>query len=245
EATELPPPKALIVPHAGYIYSGLTAAFVYALLEPIRAQIRRVALLGPAHYVAFSGVALSPAEAFMTPMGRVPLDRALESSLLALPQVLESAQAHAPEHSLEVQLPFLQRVLDDFTLVPLVIGNASTHEVAAVIEACWGGPETLVLISSDLSHYLPYATAQAMDADTVRRILDLNWPLLEQTACGARGVNAMMVAATSHQLRPTLIDFRNSGDTGGDRDRVVGYASIAFTNGVSALRAAADNDEAG
>ena len=159
--------------------------------------------------------------------------------------MLVSASAHAPEHSLEVQLPFLQRGLDDFTLVPLVIGNASTHEVAAVIEACWGGPETLVLISSDLSHYLPYDTAQAVDTDTVRRILDLNWPLLEQTACGIRGVNAMLVAAKSHQLRPTLIDFRNSGDTAGDRDRVVGYASIAFTNGVTARRAAVDDDETG
>ncbi|MGB7963499.1 MAG: AmmeMemoRadiSam system protein B [Propionicimonas sp.] len=225
------PPKALIVPHAGYIYSGPTAARGYVLLEPARSLIRRVVLLGPAHYVGFSGLAVSPADAFATPLGAVPLDHVVTEALLRLPHVIDSDQAHAPEHSLEVQLPFLQRVLEEFTLVPVVVGAATPLQVAAVIEACWGGPETLLLISSDLSHYLPYEAAEAMDSDTVRRVLELNWPLPDRRACGARAVNGLLVAAQDHQLRPELVDRRNSGDTAGDRDRVVGYASIAFSEG--------------
>ncbi len=226
-----PPPKALIVPHAGYIYSGPTAARGYVLLEPVRSLIRRVVLLGPAHYVGFSGLAVSPADAFATPLGAVPLDHAATEALLRLPQVIESGQAHAPEHSLEVQLPFLQRVLEAFTLVPVVVGAATPQQVAAAIEACWGGPETLLLISSDLSHYLPYEAAEALDKDTVRRVLELEWPLPDRRACGARAVNGLLLAARTHQLRPELVDRRNSGDTAGDRDRVVGYASISFAGG--------------
>lgn len=225
------PPKALIVPHAGYVYSGPTAARGYVLLESARSLIRRVVLLGPAHYVGFSGLAVSPADAFATPLGPVPLDHAATEALLGLPHVIESVDAHAPEHSLEVQLPFLQRVLDSFTLVPVVVGAATPQQVGAAIEACWGGPETLLLISSDLSHYLSYEAAEALDKDTVRRILALEWPLPDRRACGARAVNGLLLAARTHQQRPELVDRRNSGDTAGDRDRVVGYASIAFFGG--------------
>ncbi|MFZ1384863.1 MAG: AmmeMemoRadiSam system protein B [Propionicimonas sp.] len=224
-----PRPKALIVPHAGYIYSGFTAACGYVHLEPWRSSIQRVVLLGPAHYVGFSGLALSGADAFDTPLGPVRLDRDTAEALSRLPQVIESDSAHAPEHSLEVQLPFLQRVLAEFRLVPLVVGDATPPQVAAVIDACWGGPETLLLISSDLSHYLPYEAAVSLDVDTVRRILDLEGPLPDRRACGARGINGLLVAAREHQLSPTLVDRRNSGDTAGDRDRVVGYAAISFS----------------
>jgi len=236
EGAEFPsvmPPKALIVPHAGYIYSGPTAAIGYATLEPIRSVITRVVLLGPAHYVGFRGLALSSADAFATPLGRVPIDHEAQTHLRHLPQVVTSDEAHAPEHSLEVQLPFLQRVLDDFTLVPIVVGDAPPTQVAAVLEACWGGPETLLLISSDLSHYLSHDTANALDAATIDTILTLDWPLPDRSACGARPINGLMVAAGTHNLRPTLLDHRTSGDTAGDRNRVVGYASIAFADASS------------
>jgi AmmeMemoRadiSam system protein B len=219
-------PKALIVPHAGYAYSGATAALGYVLLERLRTRIRRVVLLGPSHYIALRGLALPDAEAFDTPLGRVPVERA--DHLLDLPQVSRSDLPHLREHSLEVQLPFVQRVLDAVTLVPLVVGDATPEEVAEVVEACWGGPETVVLISSDLSHYRPYADARAVDADTVRRILALQGPLPDARACGARGVNGMLLVARQRGLRPSLVDCRNSGDTAGDRVRVVGYASISF-----------------
>ncbi len=221
-------PKALIVPHAGYAYSGPTAACGYVLLEPARTRIHRVVLLGPAHYVGFRGLALSSADAFATPLGEVPLDHVAQHALLELPQVLEADRAHAPEHSLEVQLPFLQRVLPAFTLIPIVVGEATPQQVAAVIEACWGGPETLLLISSDLSHYLPYDLAEAMDEDTIRQILNLEWPLPDRAACGGRAVNGLLLAAGEHGLRAALLDRRNSGDTAGDRQRVVGYVAVSF-----------------
>lgn len=223
------PPKALIVPHAGYVYSGPTAASGYVLLDPVATTIRRVVLLGPAHYVPFSGLALPEADAFATPLGEIRLDRDAEERLRHLPHVIRSDHVHAPEHSLEVQLPFLQRVLADFALVPLVVGDATPQDVAAAIEACWDGPETLLLISSDLSHYLPYAVADAKDADTVRQILALQSPLTDRSACGARGINGMLLAAREHGLHPALVDRCNSGDTAGDKARVVGYAAISFT----------------
>ena len=233
-STRLPvPPKALIVPHAGYVYSGPTAALGYTRLLPARTQITRVVLLGPAHYVAFPGLALPDAVAFATPLGEVRVDRGAAGLLTALPHVHTSARAHAPEHSLEVQLPFLQRVLDRFAIVPLVVGDATPQAVAGVLDALWGGPETLLLISSDLSHYLPYDSAEAMDADTVRRILALEWPLPDGGACGARGINGLLVAASARGLTPELVDRRNSGDTAGDRARVVGYASVAFGVGTT------------
>lgn len=221
-------PKAMIVPHAGYVYSGPTAARGYALLDA--ATVERVILLGPAHYVGFEGLALPEASAFATPLGEVRVVPA-GTRLAHLPQVIHSGHAHAPEHSLEVQLPFLQRALGDIGLVPLVVGDAAPEAVAEVIEACWGGPETLVLVSSDLSHYLPYAAANSTDADTIARILALDVPLPDHSACGARAVNGLLLAARAHGLLPRLVDHRNSGDTVGDKARVVGYASIAFTPG--------------
>lgn len=228
----LPPtpirPKALIVPHAGHIYSGPIAAHAYALLVPLHAAIRRVVMLGPAHRVAVRGLALPDAGAFATPLGRIRLDEDAMRRALALPQVCLSRAAHAMEHSLEVQLPFVQEVLDDFTLVPFVVGDASAEEVAEVIELLWAGPETLIVISSDLSHYLPYAEAQNMDQATVDRILRLA-PLDEfEQACGALPINGMIEVARRRGLRPSLLDLRNSGDTASDRSRVVGYAALAF-----------------
>ncbi len=222
-------PKALIVPHAGYVYSGPTAALGYALLDPFAAAIRRVVLLGPAHHVWITGLGLSDADAFATPLGEVPIDRTTADRLGALPPVVHSDAAHAPEHSLEVQLPFLQTVLGEFSLVPLVVGDAEPESVAAVLDEAWGGPETLLLISSDLSHYLPYDQARGTDADTIGRILALAWPLPDRSACGARGINGMLLAARDHGLAPTLVDARNSGDTAGDKARVVGYATVSFT----------------
>ncbi len=221
-------PKALIVPHAGYVYSGPTAARGYALLEPFAASIHRVVLLGPAHHVWFTGLALPDADAFATPLGEVPVDHLVADRLVTLPHVARSDAPHAPEHSLEVQLPFLQTVLGEFTLVPLVVGGAEPELVASVLEEAWDGPETLLLISSDLSHYLPYDHARSTDADTIARILALDWPLPDRSACGARGINGMLLAARDHSLTPTLVDARNSGDTAGDRARVVGYASVSF-----------------
>lgn len=222
-------PKALIAPHAGYVYSGPIAANAYAALSSIAARISRVVLLGPTHRVAVHGLALPDAEAFDTPLGRIMLDQAATRAIAHLPQVTISPQAHELEHSLEVQLPFLQSVLNDFTLLPLAVGMASAEEVAEVLEAVWGGEETLIIISSDLSHYLPYATAQRVDGETVEAILQLRQPIAHDHACGGTPISGLILAAQRHDLTPHLLDLRNSGDTAGSRDQVVGYAAIAFT----------------
>ncbi len=222
-------PKALIVPHAGYIYSGPVAATAYAHLRPLRGIIQRVVLLGPVHRVPVRGLAVPDAQAFETPLGRIPIDRAAVSRILALRQVTTSAAAHALEHSLEVQLPFLQQVLGDFQLVPLAVGDTTAEAVAEVIEVLWGGPETLVVVSSDLSHYLPYQAAQHIDNQTCAAIVRLNILDSHEQACGATPVNGLLLAARHYHLRPHLLDLRNSGDTAGDRERVVGYAAFAFT----------------
>jgi hypothetical protein len=224
-------PKALIVPHAGYIYSGPVAASAYARLRPLRGTIQRVVLLGPVHRVAVRGLALPGTQGFETPLGQVPIDREAINRLLIRPmrQVTTSAAAHALEHSLEVQLPFLQQVLGDFRIVPLAVGEATPEEVAEVIEALWGGPETLIVVSSDLSHYLPYQAAQQIDRQTCAAIARLQILDSHEQACGATPVNGLLLAARHHHLRPQLLDLRNSGDTAGDRERVVGYAAFAFT----------------
>ncbi|MFV9616076.1 MAG: AmmeMemoRadiSam system protein B [Gammaproteobacteria bacterium] len=229
-------PKAIIVPHAGYIYSGPVAATAYAQLTAARDTIKRVVLLGPVHRVPVRGLALPGVSAFATPLGQVPIDSAAVASIRDMPQVLESHAAHAQEHSLEVQLPFLQAVLADFKLLPLAVGDASGQEVAEVLEVLWGGPETLIVISSDLSHFLPYQTAQKMDKETVQNILNLHGPIHHQQACGGTPVNGLLLAAKQHHLHPQLLDLRNSGDTAGDKNRVVGYASIAFTEGADYAR---------
>ena len=221
-------PKALIVPHAGYVYSGAIAATAYASLYSVAAAIRRVVLLGPAHRVAVQGLALPGVDVFDTPLGRVKLDTDLVNAIAHLPQVTVSKEAHVLEHSLEVQLPFLQKVLSDFTLLPLAVGMTSAEAVAEVLEQLWGGEETLIVISSDLSHYLPYATAQRVDSKTVQSIVQLRQPIDHDQACGSTAINGLIIAAQQHHLTPYLLDLRNSGDTAGSRDQVVGYAAIAF-----------------
>jgi AmmeMemoRadiSam system protein B/AmmeMemoRadiSam system protein A len=221
-------PKLVIVPHAGYVYSGPIAASAYAALLPARGIVSRVVLLGPCHRVPVRGLALPGAEAFQTPLGRVPVDAEAVATLRGLPQVTESAATHAQEHALEVQLPFLQHVLGEFSLVPLVVGEADPHAVAEVLERLWGGPETLIVISSDLSHYLPYQAARETDGATVRGILGLETGLSHEQACGATPIAGALVAARRRGLSPELLDCRNSGDTAGDKRQVVGYASFAF-----------------
>ncbi len=191
--------------------------------------ISRVVLLGPAHRVVLDGLAAPHAEAFETPLGRVAVDAAALTALDDLPQVTRSERVHEREHSLEVQLPFLQTLLgSSFTLVPLVVGDAGAEAVAQVLERLWGGDETLIVVSSDLSHYLPYEQAQAADHATAQRILALDGALTPHEACGAAAINGALLAARRHGLAPRILDLRNSGDTAGDRDRVVGYAAIAF-----------------
>jgi len=223
-------PKALIVPHAGYMYSGAIAATAYATLQPVAASIRRVVLLGPTHRVAVRGLALPGVDAFDTPLGRVVLDTAGARAISHMPQVGISVEAHALEHSLEVQLPFLQSVLTDFTLLPLAVGMATAEEVAEVLEAVWGGEETLIVISSDLSHYLPYVTAQRVDNETAQAILNLQQPIPHDQACGGTPISGLIVAAQKYHLSPHLLDLRNSGDTAGSHSQVVGYAAFAFTS---------------
>ena len=223
-----PLPKLLISPHAGYEYCGPVAASAYALLGGRAHGISRVVLLGPAHRVHVRGLATPQAHAFETPLGEIELDLAALASLEGLPQVVPSAHAHDREHSIEVQLPFLQTLLGSFKLVPLVVGEASAEAVAEVLERLWGGPETLIVISSDLSHYLPYERAQKADRATTERILDMDAGLAPHEACGAAAINGALLAARHHGLAPRLLDLRNSGDTAGDRDRVVGYGAWAF-----------------
>ncbi len=222
-------PKAVIVPHAGYVYSGPVAASAYASLAPLRATVRRVVLLGPAHRAWVDGFALPAAQSFRTPLGEVSLSRPDWQALQSRADVVVDDAPHAFEHCLEVQLPFLQTVLENFSLVPLLVGNASAEAVAEVLERLWGGPETLIVISSDLSHYHPYAAAQALDRATVDRVLALRPGLNHEQACGATPINGLLHLARRHHLAPTLLDLRNSGDTAGDRSSVVGYASIAFS----------------
>ncbi|HXF44657.1 MAG TPA: AmmeMemoRadiSam system protein B [Burkholderiaceae bacterium] len=222
------PPKILIVPHAGYVYSGRTAGRAYALLAPFRAQITRVVMLGPAHRVWVRGAAIPTVDSFATPLGDVPLDRAVLAWLRTQPDIVESDAAHAAEHALEVQLPFLQTVLDRFTLVPLAVGDLGYPTLADVLAALWGGDETLIVVSSDLSHYHRYEVAQTIDRATVDRILALDDGIDHDQACGATPINAALLAAKGAHLRPRLLELCNSGDTAGDRDRVVGYCAIAF-----------------
>ncbi|MEZ5095629.1 MAG: AmmeMemoRadiSam system protein B [Nocardioides sp.] len=221
-------PKAVIVPHAGYIYSGSTAALGFAALERARDRLRRVVLLGPTHRVYIDGLALPAVDAFATPLGVVPVEPVEPAVRAALPQLVDSRPAHAAEHSLEVQLPFLQTVLDSFDLVPLAVGGATPEEVADVLDALWDGPETAVVVSSDLSHYLPYDAAVTVDSASTAQMLALDGPLSHEQACGATPVNGLLLAARRRGLSARLLGRCNSGDTAGDRRRVVGYAAVAF-----------------
>jgi AmmeMemoRadiSam system protein B len=220
-------PKALIAPHAGYVYSGPIAAAAFASWAGRRAGPRRVVLLGPAHYAHVPGLALPAVDAYATPLGEVPLDRAGCALLDGLSSVIRSDFAHAREHSLEVELPFLQVALGELSLVPLLVGRAAPEEVAEVLELLWGDDDTRIVISSDLSHYLPYAEARARDEASARAIEALE-RLEPADACGAHAINGFLLAARRRRLEPRRLDLRNSGDTAGDRRSVVGYSAFAF-----------------
>jgi MEMO1 family protein len=223
-------PKALIVPHAGYVYSGPVAGSAYAQLLIGAGAIRRVVLLGPSHRLPFYGLAYSAANAFLTPLGRVPVDQAAYGALADLPQARPWEAPFQGEHCLEVQLPFLQLLLEDFRLVPFLVGEASTAEVAEVLERLWGGDETLIVVSSDLSHYLDYASAQRLDKATSLAIANLDPGALgDGQACGRVPIKGLLQAARQRNLECHTLDLRNSGDTAGPRDRVVGYGAFAFT----------------
>lgn len=221
-------PKALITPHAGYSYSGPIAARAYNRVAARGRTIRRVVLLGPSHRVALRGLALPTVNAFHTPLGDVMLDRDAMLQVEHLPQVLRSDGAHQLEHSLEVHLPFMQTLLDDFTLVPLVVGWVQPDEIARVLDSLWGGDETLIVISSDLSHYQPYDVARRLDEDTARRIEACEIPIPDDQACGAYPINGLLSVARARHLRIERLDLRNSGDTAGDKRRVVGYGAWAL-----------------
>ena len=222
-------PKAIIVPHAGYIYSGEIAATAYTRLKTGADKIKRVVIVAPSHRVYFEGLAVSSARFFNTPLGDIPLDMAAIQRLLALPFVGYNDEAHEFEHSLEVQLPFLQTVLNDFKLVPIVAGDASVDEVCQALELFYGDDDTLIVISSDLSHYHDYATAKRLDSETSHKIENLQYQQLDSScACGCVGVNGLLALAQKKSLQIQTIDLRNSGDTAGDKSRVVGYGAYVI-----------------
>lgn len=221
-------PKALIVPHAGYSYSGPIAAVAYRRLIGLDPPVRRVVLAGPSHRTPVKGIALPDVTAFETPLGEVPLDAECAAILRAMPGVSVGNLPHRAEHSLEVQLPFLQVVLGHFSLLPLAVGNADPVAVAEVLEACWGGAETLIVVSTDLSHFLDYDAARTLDSATARSIIDAATDFGDEQACGCRALNGLMRVARRRGLRIEALDLRNSGDTSGDRDRVVGYGAFSL-----------------
>ena len=221
-------PKALIVPHAGYQYSGPVAGFAYRRVRDWSAGIRHVVMIGPSHRVAMRGLAVPSVDAFATPLGSVPIDAAGRARLLELGLVGISDAAHAAEHSLEVQLPFLQVVLEDFDILPITVGFTPSEQVAQAIDAVWGGSDTLVLVSSDLSHYHTWSEARQLDEATTRAIVELRSDLPDEQACGACAINGLMQVARRRGLTVEVLDQRNSGDTAGDRSRVVGYGSYAL-----------------
>ena len=222
-------PKALIAPHAGYVYSGPVAASAYVRLVPFKGSIRRVVLLGPAHRYPLRGLAASSAVAFQTPLGMVPVDGEGVRAALELDQVVLLDEAHEGEHSLEVHLPFLQMVLGDFALIPLVVGESPPEDVAEVLKTLWGGSETLIVVSSDLSHYLPYSQANEVDALTALAIQDLRPEEIRHSqACGRTPMGGLLLRAREEGLSVECVDLRNSGDTAGPRNQVVGYGSFVF-----------------
>lgn len=223
-------PKALVVPHAGYIYSGPVAGSAYAQLAACAGELSRIVLFGPSHRVPFTGLAYSAAATFLTPLGSVPVDQEAYAEVRDLPQVRCYEAPFDGEHCLEVQLPFLQLSLEAFRIVPFLVGAAAAEEVAQVIARLWGGEETLILVSSDLSHYLDYEQAVAMDAETTRAIEALRPEAITPTqACGHAPLGGLLRAAQRHGLKARTLDLRNSGDTAGPRDRVVGYGAYAFS----------------
>jgi AmmeMemoRadiSam system protein B len=224
-----PAPKALIAPHAGYIYSGRVAACAFASLQNSAKGIERVVLIGPAHYERLAGIALPSADAFDTPLGRVPIDRDMDRALADLAYVSRSDSAHAPEHALEVELPFLQSLLPRCALVPLLVGNASARQVAQALQRLWGGPETLIVVSSDLSHYHDYDTARRLDAATAAAIERGDAERLgPNDACGHLAIAGLLIEAAARGLIARRLALANSGDSAGARGQVVGYGAWAF-----------------
>jgi len=227
--SDSPAPKAVIAPHAGYLYSGPIAASAFVQFFPARDVIKRMVLLGPSHWVPLRGLAASTARKWQTPLGEIPVDTAALRQIALLPQVQVLDAAHAREHSLEVELPFLQMVLGEFSFVPLVVGDASDAEVAEVINELWGGYETRFVISSDLSHYRDRTSACRLDAATAHAIETLSpQDIGNDQACGRVAIRGLLHAAREHHLRAHTLDLRNSGDTAGPRDQVVGYGAWAF-----------------
>jgi AmmeMemoRadiSam system protein B/AmmeMemoRadiSam system protein A len=236
--SDAPCPKAIVAPHAGYVYSGSIAAEVYARVRNGAKTISRVVLLGPSHRVGFAGIATTAAHFYQTPLGQVPLDTAATGEIEQLPGVQTMEQAHAEEHSLEVHLPFLQRCLDSFCLIPLVVGDATPETVARVIQTLWGGPETLLVISSDLSHYLPYEDALARDTETTG-LIEARWTgLTGSQACGCKPLNGLLRVLRERNLDIETVALKNSGDTAGSRDRVVGYGAWVVEEETSTLSTA-------
>lgn len=222
--------KAVIAPHAGYLYSGPVAASAYARVEAARQAIRRVVLAGPAHRVPLDTVALSGADAFASPLGELEVDDELRSLAIALPHVVVSDEAHAREHSLEVHLPFLQMALGEVTVLPILVGRVPAEAVADALDAVFGGPDTLVVVSTDLSHYADYDTASALDQATAAAIVACQPTLVGvDRACGVFAVRGLLACARRHDLSVELLDLRNSGDTAGPRDQVVGYGSFLLS----------------
>lgn len=224
----LPWVKAIIAPHAGYIYSGAVAASIYAPLRKQCQGTRRIILLGPTHRVAVDGLAIPSCSAFVSPLGRILIDQDAIAAIRDLPQIVVSDAAHAEEHALEVQLPFLQTLFGDFSLLPLAVGRASPEAIAEVLDRLWGDEETLIVVSSDLSHYLDSAEAQKSDARTAQQIVQLDPAITHQQACGASPVNGLLLAARKHRLQAQQIALRHSGEVTGDNSRVVGYGAFAF-----------------
>ncbi|HIP52888.1 MAG TPA: AmmeMemoRadiSam system protein B [Chromatiales bacterium] len=222
-------PKAVVAPHAGYIYSGPVAASVYSALTNEADRIHRVVMFGPAHRLAFRGIAYSDADFFRTPLGDVSVDKKALDEAASLPHVHHFEAPFEGEHCLEVQLPFLQMTLIDFSIVPFLVGDATADEVAGIIERLWGGDETLFVISSDLSHYLDYESARAIDSRTTQAIEALQPEAIAyDQACGRTPLTGLLKAAKQHGLKAKTLDLRNSGDTAGPRNQVVGYGAYAF-----------------
>ncbi|MEQ9490781.1 MAG: AmmeMemoRadiSam system protein B [Alphaproteobacteria bacterium] len=221
-----PVPKAIIAPHAGHIYSGRAAADAYIRFAPARKTITRVILMGPCHRVAVRGLATTSADSWETPLGRVPIDRASIAAVSDLPFITEHDTAHTQEHSLEVHLPFLQKLLPSFSLVPFAVGQATNEEVSQVLETLWGGPETAIVISSDLSHFLPCDAAREIDGKTAAAIEAFDWRAIgRDQACGRVPISGLLTSAENRHMKIDRVALCNSGDTAGPKDRVVGYGA--------------------
>ena len=222
-------PKALIVPHAGYTYSGRVAATAFAVLRDRVAAIERVVVIGPAHFVPVRGIAIPTATTYETPLGRVPVDHEALAAVADLPFVISADDPHAPEHALEVELPFLQTVLGPFAMVPLLVGQTAPRHVADLLSRLWGGPETLIIVSSDLSHYHEHESARRLDAITAEAIDRHDWSRLGPgSACGFLPIAGLLIEAARRGMRTRRLALCNSGDVAGDRRRVVGYGAWSF-----------------